>query len=702
MRAFSLSRDLVINYREDIWRYERVIKKDERDWRHQFVSEITGEVINFAKREFFDLVDQRKIIIVPATVNTKELLAEIDEEKKLRCLSGYSEKQLQDLDRKFEYIAACKKLGISSGQHDKIAAVIAEVAPAIEPEYADKSSNGKERRPPSRWAVSEWLNEELRAAGDVHEVIDKYHLRGRKGFTGPVLELMDQAIDKIYMNTDRNTVPDTHTHLRNLINAENAKLKAEWVVRKSAGSTNGTDYPLEELVLPSISTLERRIKQIPEFERLEARYGRDYAIRVHRSTQHENFAKRPNEFVEFDFAWTNTFLLDDEMLLPMGRPVVAVCRCKGTGLVTGYYLSFARPSTFVALSTIYESILPKDRILDRYAGLIESPWPAEGVMQHLISDNERCNHGVVFRRMMRELYSHLIYTKVRSPWLKGGIEGYIGQQQREFENRLPGGIKGLLDRSDYDPEKDTILRFSTFVFLVFKWIIDVYNQTPQRRRKCSPYQGWMEKIEYAPPRYAACPIELALICAQDDKGTLQVEGITKDYIRYNSPQLVSLREKHGPGFEVRFRFLDNDLSRIFVQIPGTHEFIEVETYDRSYVHRGMTRWQHCILKKVAKIKYWTPDVIERLARAKEQIRLVVAEELERNTSATVKKLAQQTVISSSMVLAGRPATVAGAFGTESAPSVASPSGPIILPDTPAEFMVPSDKIVLLDADVALY
>lgn len=702
MKTFTMARGLMIRYRDDLWRYERVIKRDEHDWKHQFESEMTGEIITFAKREFFDLLDKKKIQIVSATTNVTELLAEISEEKKLRSITSYSEKQLNDLDRKVDYIDACLKLGIRHGQYDEIARVIQEKAPIIEEKYPHRFSDGRERQTPSKWAVSDWLEEYARSAGDVHELIDKYHQRGRKATSGRVLELMDQAIKTIYLTLDRKSVHDTHSHLRSLIDAENARQKAEWEIRKASGVASAAEDTYVALILPSESTIERRIKQIPAFDRTEARYGRDYAIREYRSVQHENYARRPNEFVEFDFAWTNTFLLDDELLLPMGRPVVAICKCKGTGLVTGLYLSFARPSTFVALSAIYEAILPKDRILSRYEGLIESLWPAEGVMQHLIADNERCNHGVVFRRMMRELYAHVLFTRVRSPWLKGGIERYIGQQQGGLENRLPGGIKGLLDKSDYNPEKDTVLRFSTFLFLVYKWIVDVYNINPQAGRKISPYCGWMERVESAPPRYAACPTELALICAQDDTGTLQVEGVTKDYIRYNSPQLQDIRERYGPGFEVHFRFLDNDLSRIYVQVPGTHEFIEVETYDRSYVFRGMTRWQHAMLKKAAKIKYWTPDVIDRLTRAKEMIRQVVADEVLRNNSATIKKLAQQSVISSSMVIAGKPATISGAFGAESAPLTIASSNPPTLPDVPDEFMVPSDKIVLLDADVALY
>jgi putative transposase len=704
MKTFNLAKGLTIIYRDDIWTYEKVIRRGEVDCRHQFVSETSGEAINFPKREFFDLLDQKKLEIAQVEVSKSELLVKIEEEKKARTLAGYSAKQLQDLDRKLEYVDACIKLGISRGQLDKIEELIAEVAPAIEPKYPHEIEEGRRRKPPTKWAVSDWLGEYERSQGDVHELLDRYHLRGRTPLEGQLVTWMDESITTVYMTLERKSVKDTYDHFALRVKNENARLQAEWEIRRATNPDRQDPEPLTQYVIPSESSVYRRIHEIPEFERLEARYGHDYAVREMRSVTCENFAKRPNEFVEFDFAWINTFVLDDDLLIPLGRPIIAVCKCKGTGLVTGVYLSFGRPSTFVALSCLYEAIKPKDAILDRYRGDIESPWPAEGVMQHLVADNERCNHGVVFRRMLREAYIHVIYSRVRSPWLKGGIEGWIGQSQREFQNTLPGGVKGLLDKSDYNPEKDSVLRFSVFIFLLYQWIIDVYNQQPQRRRKASPFNLWIDRIASAPARYAASPIDLALICSQSDTATLQVEGITYDYIRYNSKQLIALKEKYGRGFEVHFRYLDNDLSRIYVQIPGSHEFIEVPTYDRSYVHQGMTRTQHKVFKKAAHIKAWTPDVIDRLLRAKERIRQAVGEELERNTSTTVKKIAQQALIDSTRVIAGQTATIAGAFGPPSGAGFSGTnvtSAGIVLPDNPDDFMVQDEKITLLTADVSL-
>jgi len=74
------------------------------------------------------------------------------------------------------------------------------------------------------------------------------------------------------------------------------------------------------LPLPTRRLVKRLVEEIPAFDRYTARYGHDAALRRFRSVEGHRVTHEPLERAEIDHTNLDLFAIDDETLLPLGRP----------------------------------------------------------------------------------------------------------------------------------------------------------------------------------------------------------------------------------------------------------------------------------------------------------------------------------------------------------------------------------------------
>ncbi|WP_305815018.1 hypothetical protein [Photobacterium leiognathi] len=86
-----------------------------------------------------------------------------------------------------------------------------------------------------------------------------------------------------------------------------------------------------------------------------------------------------------------------------------------------------------------------------------------------------------------EVGINVVYNKVRKPWLKPFVERKFGEIIQGIVGWVPGKtFSNVLEKEDYKPEKDAVMRFVTFVEEFHRWIVDVHNANADSRYKRIP------------------------------------------------------------------------------------------------------------------------------------------------------------------------------------------------------------------------
>ncbi len=616
MKRFRISKGLQIRYKKDVWELIRII-----EGRYQFESTMTGEYMVFQRVEFEEAYNTGEIEIVAGRPGSQMDGGGSVIEKDTHI----SPKLTDAVQRKLKYVQKAKKLNVGRGQIRRLAEIIPLVAAEI-----------NDHKVPSPQTVYNWYKQYLENDCDFMSLVDRFDQRGRGAMLDPIVNsLIEHAIDEIYLTREQNSMSDVYFRVVALIDAHNER----------PGCENRLSYP-------SRKTVERRIGKRPSYDLTVAREGIHRAKHDFRAVRNLGFTTYPLERAETDHTTLNLFVVDDKLNMPLGRPVITGIRDTHTAMPLGIFISFASPSTYSILGCIKSVLTMKGSIRSRFPE-IENEWPAYGLPEVLVSDNGPEFHGFAYKKVVSLLGISQEWNKVLEPWLKGGIERFMGTINPCLLESQPGTtFKNIFAKKDYDPKKHAVIRFSTLVMLVHKWLLDVYMVSPIRTRDARPIDLWNEGIKIAPPYLPAHVDELSVIIGRYKKGRLSHEGIFHWCLQYNSDELTDIRKRHGKSLKVDFKYDDTDLSHIYVVDPDSKEFIKVPCLDFEYAH-GLNKWQHDLFRRHVRDEMKCKVDISALARAKEFIRQTVADELGRKQVTAPLLKAQLAGLNSEAVIAGK-------------------------------------------------
>ncbi|WP_159084639.1 hypothetical protein [Dongshaea marina] len=86
-----------------------------------------------------------------------------------------------------------------------------------------------------------------------------------------------------------------------------------------------------------------------------------------------------------------------------------------------------------------------------------------------------------------EVGINIQYNPIKKPWLKPFIERSFGKINSSLIINIPGKtFSNIVEKEDYNPQKNAIVRFSTFLELFHKWIVDIYHQNSDSVKKEFP------------------------------------------------------------------------------------------------------------------------------------------------------------------------------------------------------------------------
>ena len=354
----------------------------------QLQNTATGEWHTFAEDALLDQFAANQLSFVMA-VDEAGTSAAKTTEKLTRDLSAYPA-ELVDLARnRVQYLKEIDRQQPIAITHTKIEALVRLIA--------DRSGDSK---PPSWRTVCRDYRKWLTAGRDIRAIIPRHAERGKAGtrLAPEVKAVSDQVIQELYMTAERKRVPEVHLEIVRRLSDAN-KYRPE----------------TDRLPIPSRSTIYREIQRRPPYETMVARYGKRHADMEFRVSVDGPETSRTLQRVTMDHTPADIIVVDDNSMLPLGRPTITSALDEYSRCPMGFYSGFEPPSCLSVLRCLKHAILPKTYVQREFPG-IKNRWECYGVPELVVVDNPAEFHSSHFERACLQIGADIQYAKVLVPW----------------------------------------------------------------------------------------------------------------------------------------------------------------------------------------------------------------------------------------------------------------------------------------------
>ena len=575
-------------------RYLILKKLDATSW--QLENTATGEWCRFAEEDLLDRFTRHELMFDGGIENRQ---ADKGTPHLNRSLLGYPPELITAVQNRVQYLKEIDRQQ-----------PIAITSETMQPLISLVSERINDTKPPGWRTLARDYRKWLNAGRDVRAVILRYSDRG-----GPeVKSVIDEVIAELYLTAERKRVPEVHLE----------------IVRRlaEANQFRPADAPLS---IPSQRAIYRVIERMSPYERLVARYGKRRAEVEFRVTGIGPETSRALQRVSMDHTPSDIIVVDDNTMLPLGRPTITSALDEHTRCPTGFYTGFEPPSCLSVMRCLKHAILPKTYVPREFPA-VKNSWKCYGVPELVVVDNPPEFHSSHFERACLQVGTDIQYAKVLVPWYKGKLERFQGTMNHDLVHGNPGTtFSNILERDEYDPTRHAVVKLSTFRAMLHKWIIDVYLQTPHRGIKDTPAHRWHTDMSTLPPPLPPAAGDLDLVLGMTAQRVVFHYGIELESLKYNAPELGELRRRLGAGMKVELTFDPGDLGHINVLDPERGAYIPVPAIDQAYA-KGLSLWQHKVIRRYAQRQLNARTDIVALAQAKAEIRTLVERDFNRKST----------------------------------------------------------------------
>lgn len=581
-----------------------------------------------------------------------------------RVMAGLSEQRRQTVDMRYAFVRAVidlrerDELTLTEASINAQKKQILDIAKAYledelpDPEYAlalENWQNGTGKKPKTRAVdrvpsdksartILGWVRK-YKAGGKV-ALIDCAHNQGNHHsyFRREETALMAKVVQKEYMNLNRKTIHAVHADLKSAIEAESIRLE-------KAGQ--------EKLRCPWYETLRLYIASIDKFHKLVARFGVKTALKKMGAVKSGMEYSRPLQRVEMD-EWKidlltllqKSGLLDlfsTEQLIEMGfldengelrqmkRWWLVAAICCRTRCILGMVLT-ANPQTSGALKCLRMTMSGKGKFSDAVGAL--SLWSMFGKPETLAVDNGSAFKEIAFTSACMDAGVTKISTIAGSPGMRGTIERMFSTLRSTLLCRLPGRtFSDTVERGDHPAEDRACLSLDDIAFILVRWIVDVYHNTPHDGlRGLTPLQQWEADLKDGnfPLHTAPTLQQRRLAFGLPMSRMVQKTGIRALNVQYNNGELHSWFLKHG-NRPVEVRWLDDNIGAVEVCLDG--KWVTVPAVSDVFKDISADTWnatQRALKTKDPKRVAWEEHVVLQTIR--------VVEDLKRDRMATLNIL----------------------------------------------------------------
>lgn len=561
-----------------------------------------GEELHISKEEFYKnwLDDEIRLVSGRMTNATKNKLK--------NPISTLSENQKKSALRKEEYIKKfnSKKDALKISKNDlDYAKIITEIASEMEDPY-----------PPSLRTLMRWKSEYNASNGSLRALIDGYSNSGRRSTLNKYQkELIERAIDNIYLQPEKGTVAQTHDELDTLVGMHNIE---------------NNDFKDMIIKCPSRFQVQSAINDLDYWTVLEKREGKRQASRDVRTSKHNYRPERILEIGETDHTVLDYYVIDDDLLLPLGRPWMTNILELFCRIPLGSDITYENGSFITIANALKMSILPKSNFYQMYPD-INNTTNYSGVLELLRTDNGADFISKDLDDAALEIGMVLHHVQVTKSWQKGAIEGFFRKQNVKLLDKIKGKtFRNILERAKYDPKKESLIRLSDFKRILYKWLYDVYPFNKVRiehGKEIIPHKLWEKNIKDHPQDFIE-KSDLDIIMGKSANRKARARGVEINNLRYDGVDLTRFRAAHGNNETVKVKFDPSNLGFIHFFDRFEKRFIRLNAVDSEYANE-LTLYQHNMIKQHVKEDMKRSDEdLKVLMEGKIQLREMINDLLE--------------------------------------------------------------------------
>lgn len=518
-----------------------------------------GFVNSFSLDQFSDLYQKRRLQFIEVEGSNRPVSARI-QRSQLRVALGYSQEELDEIDLRMGYVLAISddKKFITSTK--KRLNNIRNHALSIH--ATEMPSDATVRRWFARWRAANYENSAVlsRKGGNRTERLEK-----------AVENFIQLKINDEFMDQQRISVVELYDRIRRSMKADPLLCKCE---------------------MPSLKTLYRRVKEIPEYDRVAARYGWDVAQQQFPSGLPVRQPRYPYERFELDHTPVDLIIVDD-VGEPLGQAWVTFLIDAFTRMVVGFYISLKAPSRKSVVSALKHAITPKTYVKEKYPD-IEHELPCWGVCGMIAVDNGRDLHANDAKRVLAELNITVLYCPRKRPNYKGKIERFLKRFNYEFIHLLPGTtFANYIKKGDYN--KKSVITLPLLEELVHRWVIDDYHIEEHDSLGVAPLTFWNDhQHAFSNPVLFDTVDRLDQLMWVEFTGSIQKDGITKHNSTWNSKALQDIAKQCKRSVNVAVLLDEDNINTVQVRVPDSEELIEVKNTMLEYTD-GLSLAEHKII-----------------------------------------------------------------------------------------------------------
>ena len=479
--------------------------------------------------------------------------------------------------------------------------------------------------PPSSDRAIAWKKAYYESNEDIRSLIPKDFRKGRRKaeMEGEINRILDREIKE------------------NFLRPEPMSRRRIWErVIEATMDLNDTRPADDQLPMISEYKVRQAIAELNEYDVFRAQRGADKARQRFRSVFNHRVFTRPLQEVQMDHCLVDLWVVDDETLLPRGRPWLTLAIDSFTRYVIGISIEFNEPSYLSLSKCLRHAIVPKVDLRDQYPE-IENDWEG-GPPDAIVGDGGLEFMGGAYEALCVHNGIRIVQAPRKTPWNKGIAERFFRTINEKVAHVTPGTtFSDVMKRGDYKSEERAAVRLSTFRKMVTKFIVDVYHQDDHESLDTSPAKMWeMHPVDQRLP----CSVEdLEILLGKKLRRTLSHKGIQIDGLRYNSPGATRLRRRYQTsehkGIGVDVYYDPEDLSAIHIEHEsGWKERVPALWQDYT---RGLNEWQHRKIREFARQNRLSIEQRRPMLRAKSMIEQWAQEEFERSGKRGRKRMSGQ-------------------------------------------------------------
>ncbi len=570
MMRFSFRKGLRFQEGQKTWTLLRKLPT------HKFqLEDEQGSITQLTHNEIFERWSEKTWVIDEASLGINGNVFYLSAP---RDLSTFSERHQQTARRRLELLR-------KASTKERID--VEETLPAVQGNVTQNLD--VDEKLPHRATLYRWRSR-YAAGGDIVSLVDRRVRAGRKR-NQVTYRFFEDALNAVYLSQQK--MPKTAVY-------EEVCLQVD--------RFNQSRPQEGQLTPPGRTTVFNWLKALDAYLVDVARLGKAAADKRYRpaigSAPAENIMQR----IEIDHTPLDVMALDKTTMVCFGRPWMTYARCRSSGAILGFYISFSTPSAMSVLRCLKQVLLPKTALLLRYPD-VKGDWPMHGIPYSVVCDNGMELHAQAVEAWCLDYGILLSYCVARDPGMKGGIERSFRTINDDLIHKLPGTtFSNPGQRGDYEAEKQAVLDIDDLNHLITKWIVDVYHNRPHRETKESPLASWTRQLKTTLIEYPANPDAVAMTIGEVDQRTVFHYGIEFEGLHYNNVALQQIRRRTEDPPKVAFKYFDEvRFIQVWDELEKSYVRVEVRPRHADYVkdlnrdtHRAIRAHQIRCLKDTKK------------------------------------------------------------------------------------------------------